>query len=65
MSNWQLWECIPREALGKLVMLQWDRYGLKLELLSQKPDPEVFVEDVEEIGHLIRQAPSRSRGQDG
>lgn len=64
MSNWQLWEGLDTEVLGKLAMFQWNEYGLKVEFLTQKQEPAVFVEDEEEIGYLMRQAPSRSRGKD-
>lgn len=64
MTNWQLWEGLDPEVLGKLAMFQWNKYGLKVEFLTEKQEPAVFVEDTEEIGKLIRQAPSRSRGKE-
>ena len=55
--TWLLWECLEPEALGKLIMFQWEMYGTKLDLMT---DPFKEVEDLDEIDHLMRQ-PTRGR----
>lgn len=49
--TWPLWQCLSNEALIKLILYQWENYGLKLELLS---DAFREVESLEEIGRLMR-----------
>lgn len=54
MATWQLWECISRESLIKLVLYQWKHYGQKLDVLI---DYYKELEPIEEIESLIRQPP--------
>lgn len=59
METWPLWQCISRESLAKLIIYQWDHYGLKLDLLT---DMYRDVESLDEIDRLMRQRP-RYRGK--
>ncbi len=57
------------ETLVKLIQYQWDEYGESLLLrLATEENQAVKVthqlEDADEIAHIMRQAPSRSRGTD-
>lgn len=66
--TWPLWQCISPESLAKLILYQWDHYGLKLDLLSgSESDIHVVttIEPLEEIDHIMRQPPSRSKGKNG
>jgi len=53
-NTWPLWECIPAQALAKLALFQWNKYGLKLDLLV---DAFRDVEGIEEIDRLMRDKP--------
>lgn len=53
-TTWPLWQCIPVKSLADLIQLQWIVYGRKLDLLR---DLYRDVEDIEEIGRLMRQRP--------
>jgi len=54
-----IWECIPAEALAKLIMLQWKLYGTKLELLTRADLSG--IEPLSEIDRLMRQRPKSRR----
>ena len=62
METWPLGLCISREALAKLMQLQWKTYGTKLDLLTVDPYKE--VENLKEIDRLMREKP-RYRGNSG
>ncbi len=55
----QLWESLSPKDLVALVEYQWNEYGLKAELLSEKPfttyDTGAEVEELIEIDHLMRE----------
>ena len=57
-AAWPLWQCLPDETIIKLILYQWDNYGLKLELLA---DIYADWESLEEIDQLMRQAPRHQR----
>ena len=67
---WSLFWCLKPEKQAALIRYQFDNYGEKLEIptppmTSKGVWQTVQLENLEEIGRLIRQAPSRSRGKDG
>ena len=64
-ETWPLWECISSKALVELAQYQWLNFGTKLDIIAGAPDysEQFFVESLTEIDRLMRQAPSRSRGQ--
>ena len=70
MSNTnQLWWLLSTEDMAKLMMYQWDNYGLELEMANQQPparDPIIITqtEDTEEVDKIMRQPPSRSRNNE-
>ncbi len=55
-ATWPLWECISPEALAKLILYQWEEYGLKLELLSlfMEDTIDTEIEPIQEIDKLMR-----------
>jgi len=57
--QYPLWQCISREALAKLILVQWKLYGTKLKCLEK--DPEYNIESLEEIDRLMRQRPKSRR----
>lgn len=59
METWPLWQCLKANQLAMLIQLQWNLYGLKLDLLS---DLYKDVESLEEIDRLMRKPP-RYRGK--
>ncbi|KKL73074.1 hypothetical protein LCGC14_2078530 [marine sediment metagenome] len=68
MSEALFW-CLSAENQAKLMQLQWDLYHSKLSLPPEPtiktPAPVVDVEESQDdIDHIIRQAPSRSRSRD-
>ncbi len=61
---WPLWWCLEAEAQALLMQFQWDTHGYRLQI---PPEPrsgniDTEIESPEEIGRIIRRAPSRSRG---
>lgn len=66
-ATWPLWECISDKALVELAQYQWLHYGTKLDIMPRALEysKQFFIESLAEIDRLMRQAPSRSRGQNG
>lgn len=63
-----LWWCLDPEQQAALIQFQWDNYHEKLEIPPMTYKGvwlEVAIENPSEIGRLMRQPPSRSRGRDG
>ena len=60
LTTWPLWQCLKPEDLVKLIQLQWELYGTKLELLEKTPLSE--IESLEEIEQLMRQKPHYPKG---
>ena len=54
-ETWPLGLIISREALAKLMQLQWKTYGTKLDLLTD--DPFKDIESLSEIDRLMRKPP--------
>lgn len=53
-TPYPLWKCIPTEALAKLMIYQWQKYGTRLELRNG----DVLVDyDLENIDRFMRQKP--------
>jgi len=57
--QYPLWQCISREALAKLILVQWKLYDTKLELLTRADFSG--VESLKEIDRLMRIPTKRSR----
>jgi len=56
--SWPLWTCISDTALVNLVLYQWYKYGLKLELLT---DMYQDIESLDEIDRIMRKPPMSRR----
>ena len=50
-NTWLLWQCLPAASLAKLIQLQWELYGTKLDLMA---DMYKDVESLEEIDRLMK-----------
>lgn len=62
-NYWPLWTCLPVESLVALCKYQWDKYGLRLDLITSKDMYQLDLEPIEEIDKLMRQKPkTRARG---
>ena len=63
-ETWPLWWHLESADQALLMQFQWDTYGYRLEIppVLGRGHIDTELESVEEIGHLVRQAPSRSRG---
>lgn len=61
--EWPILECISDKALVKLALYQWDKYHSKLDWIvaAQDNPDQVFIESLEEIDRLMRQAPKHQR----
>jgi len=64
-TSCQLWECLSPKDLVALVNYQWTEYGLKAEILSDKPDVTYHteVEDTAEIDYLMRERRPTPKGK--
>ena len=64
-ETWPLWECISAKAQALLKKYQFDTYGYRLEIPPEigRGHIDTDLESPQEIDKLMRQAPSRSRGQ--
>ncbi len=61
-----VWELLSAELIGKLFAFQMEHHGLKLvdpHLPVKAVTVAGEVEPAEQIDKLMRQAPSRSRGE--
>lgn len=65
--TWPFFHCLSVEDQVALMKLQWDEFGYHLELPPLPGDIHVDtkMESQEEIGKIIRWAPSRFRGKRG
>lgn len=64
---WPLWWCLKPESQAALMLFQFQNYGTKLDIPAPPQTSKGIwlntqLETAEEIDHIIRQAPSRSRG---
>lgn len=57
---WTLWECLSPKKQKELIKAGWKAVEEKLVVINLDCD----IEDIEEIGHLIRQKPQNvKRGE--
>ena len=63
--KWPLYECISAKALVKLAQYQWLNYQTRLDIFLSDIEysEQFFIESLAEIDRIMRQPPSRSRGQ--
>ena len=66
--EYPLWWRLSAAAQAKLMQYQWDNYGEILDIpkptqTSKGVWMSVQLENLEEISRIMRQAPSRSRGE--
>ncbi len=61
--EWPLYECILAKSLVDLDLYQQLVYGERLDIFSGSGDytEQTFIESLEEIDHLIRQAPRHQK----
>lgn len=53
-ETWPLYQCLKPQCLAKLILYQWDKFGLKLDLMV---DIYRDAESIEEIDQLMRERP--------
>ena len=61
--NWPIFWCLEPGAQALLMQFQWNEYGYRLEVPRLPKDTHIDteIESPEEIGKIMRQAPSKSR----